>query len=36
MRAWNDLSIDLSEALVDNMERRIGSLIDGKDAYASY
>ena len=30
IRAWNDLSIELAETLVDRMKRRIDSLIEAK------
>ena len=36
IRAWNDLSIELAETLVDSMKRRIDSLIEAKDDYISY
>ena len=36
IRAWNDLSIELAETLVDSMKRRIDSLIKAKGDYTSY
>ena len=36
IRAWNNLSIELAETLVDSMKRRIDSLIEAKGDYTSY
>ena len=36
IRAWNDLSIELVETLVDSMKRRIDSLIEAKGDYTLY
>ena len=34
--AWNDLSIELAETLVDSMKRCTDSLIEAKGYYTSY
>ena len=35
IKAWNDLSIELAETLVDSMKRRIDSLIEAKGDYTT-